>query len=209
MKQSSIALSLLIIILGVTCVIFLIIPPVEITFAQANCGVNRCETYKDLQGVWNYNLYCSKRFTQGCGLDDRFGAERIPIECGSGSSIVAHVTCNPSGKTANWAYSCASTGDIKFKVVSRDDCSSTGGGGGGGGGLACSVPTGEPPPYNCDPPDISCDPSTGHWSTRWCMCVCNSSPILIDTSGNGFDLTDPQHGVEFDLNSNGVAEPMA
>ncbi|MGA9769602.1 MAG: hypothetical protein WBV94_11215 [Blastocatellia bacterium] len=42
----------------------------------------------------------------------------------------------------------------------------------------------------------------------WCACVCNSSPILIDISGNGFDLTDPQHGVEFDLNSNGVAERM-
>jgi hypothetical protein len=80
--------------------------------------------------------------------------------------------------------------------------------GGGGGGLACSVPTGEQPPYNCDPPDIPCD-FGGHWSTSWCMCVCNSSPILIDTSGNGFDLTDSQHGVEFDLNSNGVAEPMA
>ncbi|HKS40030.1 MAG TPA: hypothetical protein VJX74_05400 [Blastocatellia bacterium] len=41
------------------------------------------------------------------------------------------------------------------------------------------------------------------------MCVCNSSPILIDISGNGFDLTDPQHGTSFDLNSNGFAEPMA
>jgi hypothetical protein len=161
-----------------------------------------------LQGVWNYNLYCSKRFTQGCGLGDKFGSERIPNECGPGSSISDHVTCNPSGKTVSWAYSCASTGDIKFKVVSRDDCSSTVGGG-GGGGLACSVPTGEPPPYNCDPPDIPCDPTTGHWSTRWCMCVCNSSPILIDTSGNGFDLTDSQQGVSFDLNSNGVAEQMA
>ena len=43
----------------------------------------------------------------------------------------------------------------------------------------------------------------------WCMCACNASPILIDTSGNGFDLTDPQHGTSFDLNSNGYAEPMA
>src|SRR5215208_1231230 len=120
MKRSSIALSLLIIILGVTCLIFLIIPPVEVTFAQADCGVNRCETFKDLQGVWNYNLYCSKRSTQGCGLNDKSGWERIPNECGPGSSILDHVTCNPSGKTASWSYSCASTGDIKFKVVSRD-----------------------------------------------------------------------------------------
>ncbi len=83
------------------------------------------------------------------------------------------------------------------------------GGGGGGGGLGCTVPTGAPPGYSCDPPDIPCDPTIGHWSSIWCACICNSSPILIDTSGNGFDLTDPQHGTSFDLNSNGFAEPMA
>lgn len=33
-----------------------------------------------------------------------------------------------------------------------------------------------------------------------------SSPILIDISGDGFDLTDAQDGVDFDVNSNGMAE---
>jgi hypothetical protein len=37
--------------------------------------------------------------------------------------------------------------------------------------------------------------------------LCNSSPILIDTQGNGFALTTVQGGVSFDLNSNGVLEP--
>jgi hypothetical protein len=37
--------------------------------------------------------------------------------------------------------------------------------------------------------------------------LCNSSPLLIDTQGNGFALTNVQGGVSFDLNSNGVLEP--
>ena len=38
---------------------------------------------------------------------------------------------------------------------------------------------------------------------------CEDSPILIDINGNGFDLTDQQHGVLFDLNSDGTAEQTA
>jgi hypothetical protein len=35
------------------------------------------------------------------------------------------------------------------------------------------------------------------------------SPILIDTNGNGFSLTDAANGVTFDLDSNGVAETVS
>jgi hypothetical protein len=38
---------------------------------------------------------------------------------------------------------------------------------------------------------------------------CYDSPILIDTRGNGFDLTDQLHGVRFDLDSDGSAEQSA
>lgn len=76
----------------------------------------------------------------------------------------------------------------------------------GGGGLACTT-TCNPPGYNCDPPDEGCAPG-GHWSTYCCACVCSSSPILIDIEGNGFSLTNVAAGVTFDLNSNGVPEPI-
>ncbi len=38
---------------------------------------------------------------------------------------------------------------------------------------------------------------------------CDDSPILIDTRGNGFDLTDQQHGIRFDLDSDGSPEQTA
>jgi len=75
-----------------------------------------------------------------------------------------------------------------------------------GGGLGCAPPPCDPPGHSCDPPDQGCAPG-GHWSTFCCICLCNSSPILIDTQGNGFALTNVQGGVSFDLNSNGVLEP--
>jgi len=49
----------------------------------------------------------------------------------------------------------------------------------------------------------------GGGETRSCDPSCNSccdSPIVIDTRGNGFDLTDAQNGVNFDLNTDGASE---
>jgi hypothetical protein len=44
--------------------------------------------------------------------------------------------------------------------------------------------------------------------TGWCTnCQClTDTPVLIDVAGNGFNLTDPQNGVSFDLNVDGTPE---
>jgi hypothetical protein len=45
--------------------------------------------------------------------------------------------------------------------------------------------------------------------TRNSGCCTPSSPILVDVSGNGFNLTDVQHGVVFDLSGNGTSQRFA
>ncbi|HMF56609.1 MAG TPA: hypothetical protein VK619_09715 [Pyrinomonadaceae bacterium] len=51
------------------------------------------------------------------------------------------------------------------------------------------------------------------WCDRKCRCTtkdnCNASPILIDVAGNGFNLTDANGGVNFDLDIDGTAERLA
>lgn len=65
------------------------------------------------------------------------------------------------------------------------------GGGGGGGG--------------CD--FVFCDPWVFNFST--CQCEPGPSPILVDISGKGFNLTDFAGGVSFDLNSDGHRERLS
>lgn len=48
----------------------------------------------------------------------------------------------------------------------------------------------------------------GLFNVNGCCCA-EVDPILIDVSGNGFSLTDAANGVNFDLDSNGSAEPIS
>lgn len=68
------------------------------------------------------------------------------------------------------------------------------------------------PPTGCNPTQSQlnwCAFRNGWWD--WDMCWCNdwSSPIVVDILGNGFNLTDLQSGVNFDLNSDGVRETLS
>lgn len=69
-----------------------------------------------------------------------------------------------------------------------------------------------PPPPDCGEP-LLCDPPF-YFNPSFCCCdngsgSCSGSPILIDTSGDGFALTDALGGVNFDLNGDGTAERLA
>ena len=76
-------------------------------------------------------------------------------------------------------------------------------------GTSCAptpTPTPNQPNFGCVP-EYRCS-STAFWDG--CRCFNHDiSPIVIDTQGNGFDLTDVQGGVNFDLNSDGVAEQLS
>ena len=54
---------------------------------------------------------------------------------------------------------------------------------------------------------------TGDYDSNYCVCsgcdTCGGSPILIDVGGTGYDMTDVQHGVRFDLNGNGTLDRVS
>jgi hypothetical protein len=82
--------------------------------------------------------------------------------------------------------------------VDNTNCPPPGGGGGGGGS---------------DPPQCQVDFDCYLLGCSECNCVfgyCSgATPILIDVTGTGFDLTDAASGVNFDLNNDGIRELIA
>jgi hypothetical protein len=58
----------------------------------------------------------------------------------------------------------------------------------------------------------NCFQYDGDYDPHYCVCTgcdsCGGSPILIDEPG-GFDLTDVNHGVRFDLNGNGTPDRLS
>jgi hypothetical protein len=64
-----------------------------------------------------------------------------------------------------------------------------------------------PPPQECQ---LNCGPyAIPDYQNCICFYVGDESPILIDISGNGFELTDNSGGINFDLNADGTAERIS
>ena len=47
------------------------------------------------------------------------------------------------------------------------------------------------------------------WDSGLCRCVIDDSPILIDTTGDGFHLTNAADGVSFDIDADGVKDKLS
>jgi hypothetical protein len=61
------------------------------------------------------------------------------------------------------------------------------------------------------PPECNLFPEVcenGIWSFQWCGCVPYNTPIVVDLNGNGFDLTNADSGVSFNLNNIGGRERL-
>lgn len=58
-----------------------------------------------------------------------------------------------------------------------------------------------------------CEPPVRPWCDRKCRCLtpsqCDASPIIIDVSSNGFNLTDASSDVNFDLDIDGTQERLS
>ncbi|HEX8162532.1 MAG TPA: hypothetical protein VF538_11705 [Pyrinomonadaceae bacterium] len=81
---------------------------------------------------------------------------------------------------------------------------SDGGGGGGDGGPECS------PDTTCTNTAeyCRCKQLTGLWDEGFCTCFYDS-PVVVDVSGDGLNLTNASGGVNFDLDGDQSAERLA
>ena len=95
-------------------------------------------------------------------------------------------------------YTCADwgIGNVFTRWPDAGACTIGGGGGGGTGGGCCS--------------DLIIPECSGsrQWNCDLCRCY-DPSPIIIDTLGDGFDLTDASGGVDFDINADARNERLA
>jgi len=110
----------------------------------------------------------------------------------SGCKAVCSCSCATNGYGVSWQDTCNDI--VKSESFSCNRCGAT------------PSPSPSPSPSLAPTP---CIPSLNFDGGTTNSCECNPddpncvSPVLIDISGNGFDLTDAAGGVDFDMRANG------
>jgi hypothetical protein len=125
-----------------------------------------------------------------------------------GDIVIGQTACNNTGTGAFGQPSCVVSYTVCRSTNNGDRYSTT-------YTAVCNPPACEPPKENnpqtgaCQcPADRPVCPHGQTYSTTTCGCV-TSSPIVIDVAGNGFNLTDANGGVYFDLDADGAPEALS
>jgi len=112
---------------------------------------------------------------------------------------------------------------VRQNFHNNQNCTATGQ---AGPNHAAPTPTPTPDPNECTPVGMPCsggvaccDPSTNWCNGNTGLCtdcpgqlvdgLCTETPIVIDVLGKGFNLTNLEGGVTFDLNADGTAENLS
>jgi hypothetical protein len=142
------------------------------------------------------------------------------LECGQSPSIMRgkeYGTCKQMFTDVQ--PSDVAQSNANFNPGTRPSCTATsgqkpaleddGGSGTGGGGAGGGAGGGDPLDGACL--SHACDFGE-EWNTATCRCELDFgliSPVVVDTQGDGFRMTDALNGVNFDLNVDGTAEPLS
>ena len=135
--------------------------------------------------------------------------------CTSGSSIMRTATC-PPGTTLAACMNSSGQGRTSPSQCDNQRIQQNGG---------YNAATMNQPPFGgiggyCDPQeklDCKADAARGwQWNDITCECTCRfgticstPTPILVDVEGDGFNLTNAESGVDFDINGDGITERLS
>jgi hypothetical protein len=174
-------------------------------FGNPPCKANNNATFND-----GKNTGCKVEFhwirCDGVTHGSRFDS-CTNINC----KAVCSCSCATNGYGVSWQDTCEDRVKSESFACNRCDSPSptptpTPGGGGGGGGFCAFAPC----PDCFQPQDACGNCPLGYFADiGTCCCQSVGSPILVDILGNGFSLTDRANGVEFDLDSKGLAEHLS
>ena len=151
----------------------------------------------DITGIWDYErgelsnwLYYHK-IKDDDHIETATGPRGTEITCytGRGLAVTNCLTsgCNVTAQIQGGGASMTMTGGDVWngRLVHKHTCK------------LASVPTPKPPKNS----NLACVYTVDEFQ-------CNT-PVLIDTSGNGFALTNANAGIQFDLNGDGIRERLA
>jgi hypothetical protein len=166
-------------------------------------------------GTITVSVPCRSKWSGTYGYDVDGGDKGEPGD-GSGAGSPGAAGDPGGGGSPGTNINCSSSAGQSLGSGPSGANGSTAGPGGTGqlGDTAGDPGTFTPTPRGCNECYFEvCDSEGGfYWDAQQCCCASNGvceSPILIDVSGNGFNLTDAGGGVVFDLNANGTAEHIS